>query len=213
MNTSIPYFSIFMDNSKLILIHTDHLGYMISNNDQMWVEKYKNPNQLQDFIEILENKDGSHLIVHNNDLEELWKVFQSRYSLISAAGGLVTNSKDKILFIYRRKMWDLPKGKMEKGEEIADTAMREVQEECGLNKLELVHFLVKTYHTYQNRKGDRKLKTTYWYHMKSDDKPIPQTEEDIELCEYLSLKEFMDKPRKVYTTIWQVIDKFQLITK
>jgi 8-oxo-dGTP pyrophosphatase MutT (NUDIX family) len=42
--------------------------------------------------------------------------------------------KGEVLFIFRNGKWDLPKGNR-KGEEIEDTAMREVEEETGVNQL------------------------------------------------------------------------------
>lgn len=210
MKNSIPCYKIFMENSKLVLVHSEHVDHIVHNSDKDQIETYRDNFNWQERIEYLEKNDGAIMIVHSDNIDQLWQSFQNEYSLIAAAGGLVTNKEDKILFIYRRKMWDLPKGKMEDGEEIKETAYREVQEECGLKNLEMGEFLIKTYHTYRNKKGKRKLKTTYWYHMQSDDKPTPQTEEDIELCEYLSLKEFMSKSRKVYSTIWQVLDSYQL---
>ena len=51
---------------------------------------------------------------------------------ITAAGGKVINPKGEILFIFRNNKWDLPKGKAEDNESIADTAIREVKEEVGI---------------------------------------------------------------------------------
>ena len=57
--------------------------------------------------------------------------FQGLYKIIEAAGGVVFNEKNEILMIYRLKTWDLPKGKIEKGETPADAAFREVCEETN----------------------------------------------------------------------------------
>ena len=46
--------------------------------------------------------------------------------------------------------WDLPKGKLEIGENPNECAMREVQEECGLNNdLSIIQELNPTYHVYE----------------------------------------------------------------
>ena len=51
---------------------------------------------------------------------------------IIAAGGLVTNENNELLMIFRRGKWDLPKGKLDKGETIEECAIREVEEETGI---------------------------------------------------------------------------------
>ena len=58
-----------------------------------------------------------------------------RFPLIEAAGGLVKHHNGKILFIYRNKKWDLPKGRIEKKEMLIDGAVREVMEETGVRDL------------------------------------------------------------------------------
>ena len=54
-----------------------------------------------------------------SDYDQLISDFKSLFRVIRAMGGIVVNPSDnKVLFIYRRNMWDLPKGKQEKGDEI-----------------------------------------------------------------------------------------------
>ena len=50
---------------------------------------------------------------------------------IKTAGGIVLKD-DKILFIYKRGRWDLPKGKVEEGASSRKTAKIEISEETGL---------------------------------------------------------------------------------
>ncbi len=65
--------------------------------------------------------------------ERLRKLFTE----VDAAGGLVSNESGQYLLIFRNGMWDLPKGKREKGESTAENAVREVMEECGIPTPEL----------------------------------------------------------------------------
>ena len=51
---------------------------------------------------------------------------------MQAAGGLVLNEKKEILLIFRRGKWDMPKGKLDKGEKLEDCAIREVGEVIAL---------------------------------------------------------------------------------
>lgn len=102
---------------------------------------------------------------------------------IVAAGGLITNPSGKLLLIFRRGYWDLPKGKVDEGEAIQDCALREVQEETGLSELTLGSQLGTTYHEYFDKWTNQDVeKETHWFAMTARDNQqiIPQTEEDIE---------------------------------
>src|ERR1700751_599181 len=48
--------------------------------------------------------------------ENLFELLESKCKIIHAAGGLVQNENKKLLMMYRNGKWDLPKGKLEKGE-------------------------------------------------------------------------------------------------
>lgn len=99
---------------------------------------------------------------------------------ITAAGGVVFNAEGKILWIFRRGKWDLPKGKADEGETMEQTALREVQEECGVQQLTAERYLGHCYHIYGLKKGKLAFKTTHWYRMHTRDTEFtPQTEEDI----------------------------------
>ena len=116
-----------------------------------------------------------------SDLEECWKVFQSKFTIQKAAGGKVFNQKNEVLFIYRFNTWDLPKGKLEKGESISECAIREVEEECGVTNLQIEKPLDTTYHIFE-RKDKIILKITYWFLMNTtyEGDLTPQIEEGIE---------------------------------
>lgn len=131
-------------------------------------------------IDLLENTSTPEINIYSEDLKNLWTHFSKLYKIIEAAGGLVKNEEDKILFIKRLGKWDLPKGKIEKGESLENAALREIKEETGLN-VNLDKFLDTTYHIYKERNGDRILKTTHWFCMKyfGNEAPKPQIEEGI----------------------------------
>lgn len=121
----------------------------------------------------------------SRDIEALKAFVKSRFTVIKAAGGVVTK-KDKVLFIYRLGKWDLPKGKFDKGETPEACALREVEEECAV-KVKITRKICKTWHTYtHNRKSI--LKKTYWYEMEliSDVGMKPQKEEGIEDIRWLN---------------------------
>jgi len=119
-------------------------------------------------------------IFYHPDFEELKKTFQKKFILIQAAGGLVKNEENKILMIFRRGKWDLPKGKLDKGEKLENCAIREVEEETGLKNVNLHFPLTVTYHTYYE--GTKYImKESHWFAMlvTNGQKLIPQTDEDI----------------------------------
>ena len=103
-----------------------------------------------------------------------------------AAGGVVEDERGRLLAIKRLGKWDLPKGKVEKHEAVEVGAVREVQEECGLNQVELVKPVTSTWHTYE-RKGKQHLKRTDWFLMRASSKEMltAQSEEDIEEVRWL----------------------------
>ena len=107
------------------------------------------------------------------------------FTIIKAGGGVVSNSKKEILFIYRMKKWDLPKGKLEKGESIKDCAVREVQEETKVN-VKCGEKILSTWHTYTKNKKFI-LKKTTWFNMNSvdDSKMKPQKKKKIEKVEWM----------------------------
>ncbi|KIA88853.1 NUDIX hydrolase [Kaistella jeonii] len=132
-------------------------------------------------VDLLENTSCPEMNVYGENIDEIWEDFTHMFKVIEAAGGLVKNKKDELLFIRRMGKWDLPKGKIEKDESLEQAALREVEEETGLKELILEEFLNNTFHIYTERNGEKILKTTYWFKMTyvGNEKPIPQKEEGI----------------------------------
>lgn len=129
---------------------------------------------------------------------------------IVAAGGLVFNEKKQLLMIFRREKWDLPKGKLDKGEKIEDCALREVEEETGLKKLVLKNFAGLTYHEYFDKYSNKNVtKETHWYEMFAPgDQPLtPQTEEDIQEIEWVDEKHIREKLNNTYPNIIEIVEK------
>ena len=131
---------------------------------------------------------------------------------IIAAGGIVTNHKNEILMIFRRGKWDLPKGKLDKGETIEACAVREVEEETGISSLELQNMVGITCHEYFDTWINKNvLKETHWFAMQVNGEPkiIPQTEEDIEeiiWADETALKECL---KNTYPNIAEIISRFR----
>lgn len=129
--------------------------------------------------DILDKKETKYHLYHKRE-EKLLEHLYTKLPVVIAGGGKVYNDKKEILFIHRNGKWDLPKGKIERKEDIETTAIREVEEETGVNGLEIIKFLYKTYHVFK-RNGIFKLKVTYWFEMKTDydGELVPQKNEGI----------------------------------
>ena len=142
------------------------------------------------------------IVVLSKDLSLDWNKFTSFFKPIVAAGGVVENEQGALLVIYRLGKWDLPKGKLEKGEEVRLCAVREVEEECGIEGLEITGDLPVSYHCYPYKKGWA-MKTTFWFRMKtSDDRDLkPQVEEGITEVMWCA----QDNLQKVYLNTYQSI--------
>ena len=120
--------------------------------------------------------------------KEVIKYLKKKFKVIKAAGGIVQNNENKILFIYRLGKWDLPKGKKDKGEKIKDCAVREVEEETN-TKVKIIKRNCTTWHTYTRYKKFI-LKKTVWYKMKciDDSKMKGQKKEKIEKVKWMENK-------------------------
>lgn len=165
--------------NTLSVIITDNIDYF-NKAETTQKSVFTNKSSLVELLNRLLNKEYSdEYIIYSFDFETLWKNFTANFKVIDAAGGLVHNDKNELLFIFRKGKWDLPKGKVEKNELIFDAAKREVEEECGLTDLRVNNKLTTTYHTYKDG-GKWVLKASYWYDMHSNQtKLTPQLEEGI----------------------------------
>ena len=158
--------------------------------------------KLKSALKNLSKKKNSSIRLIANDKKKALKKFLKLLPNIKAGGGKVINLKGDILFIFRNNKWDLPKGKAENNENIADTAIREVKEETGIKDLTITKPLQITYHIFKKNDSYR-LKITYWFEMKSlvDNKLIPQLEEGITRAEWINPSEIEKIKKKCYANI------------
>lgn len=145
------------------------------------------------------------LCLPDTDPEKRYAALCSRHEEIWAAGGLVRNPAGKYLLIYRNGCWDLPKGKQEAGEDLRTTALREVEEECGLHGLIAEAEICTTDHTYILN-GKQVLKHTRWYAMTTADEPqpVPQLEENITRAEWVEADCLPERIRESYLSVRDV---------
>lgn len=162
-------------------------------------------------IKYFQNKIDKAFLYHPDEKEILKKI-KEKIPVQKAGGGVVFNPKGEVLFILRSGKWDLPKGGVEKHEEMEETAIREVEEETGVSQLKIVRKLPKTYHIFK-RNGKYKLKITTWYEMTSDfDGPlVGQIEEDIEQVAWLNKEQIREAMNNSYENIKLLVDELGLL--
>jgi 8-oxo-dGTP pyrophosphatase MutT (NUDIX family) len=177
--------------------HTEN-GLILTNPDD---ETIKNS------IDKIDAAEVSSVVIIATEPEAIWEVFKKQFKIIQAGGGLVKNTEDEYLFIFRRGKWDLPKGKLDDGETISECALREVNEETGLQNITLGTHLCNTYHTYHEKKKFI-LKESVWFNMTcpSGQTLTPQTEEDIVEVKWLKKEEWHLVANNIFSSITDVLN-------
>ncbi len=202
-------YKIWINETPLILLQNAQLDAQHIDTTKNLLVRYNGKTRsLLNPIDMLEKtrRFGS-VIIYAEAYEQLVQDFESLYKKVEATGGLVYNKHGEILVMYRRSYWDLPKGKVDKGESREAAALREVQEETGLNRVKRGGLICKTLHTYKDKKRKRILKKTYWYKMVTDEEEvIPQTEEDIEALLWIQPADFLIKKSPIYNSVKVVIE-------
>lgn len=136
---------------------------------------------IRSLVGMFETSDTlNRIYIPTDDIEGTYRRICAEFLEVNAGGGLVSNRRGDYLLINRNGVWDLPKGHQDPGEEISVTALREVQEETGIDELVLRDLICITDHCYR-RNEIWHLKHTWWYDMLYTDPTdlTPQKEEDI----------------------------------
>jgi len=204
-------YKVFFNES---FIRFTHKSVQDKNPDSNIIP-YQNFYQIQNWLADAEKsaKPINTVLLHPKP-ELIWQDFKVLFKKVEAAGGLVQNKNDEFLFIYKKGKWDLPKGKIDKGEEPCDTAIREVSEETGLTNIKIIHDIINTYHIYKH-KDKLMLKKTYWFLIKnkgSDDLTL-QTEEHIENACWLDINNLSTVLDNSYGSIVDVFNIYKLQVK
>ncbi len=177
----------------------------------MLIQEVRTGSDITGALELWKSRPQAEaLILRGADADEVWELFSGLYVFVQAAGGCVTDERKRLLMIHRLGIWDLPKGKVDKGEAVDAGALREVREECGLKNVELLKRLCETWHTYE-RKGKQHLKRTDWYLMRgtNSDPLKAQTEEDISEVRWMDAAEVATMKAATYPSLRQVISAWE----
>ncbi len=205
------HIKIYFDQKPLFLcdVIDETIEPFLHHDDAVFIDELNN-HSINTVIHEMQVESIHAAVFLHPDLEKLKTAFWKKFKIVQAAGGLVLNEKNEVLMIFRRGHWDLPKGKLDKGETIEACAVREVMEETGLQKIKLKKNLITTYHTYHE--GTKFiLKENYWFLMsaESNQKLIPQTEEDITNISWKNLKDALQCLNNSYPSIKEVFESYQ----
>ena len=132
---------------------------------------------------------------------------KKKFNIVRASGGVV-DKDGLLLMIYRLNKWDLPKGKLEKGESWESGAQREVEEECNI-KVSMKDKICSTWHSY-SLNGKNVLKKTAWYAMSCEDDSDmkPQITEDIQAVEWKDSEQLKEALFNTYPSINYVVNRY-----
>lgn len=196
-------YKVFINDKPIIITSS------VKNNKQGFLAYPFTKFVFNDIINNLSNYKVKGIYVKSTNLENDWEKFKKNFKVVTAAGGLVVNKKNEILFIFRDNKWDLPKGHKEKGEKTKETAIREVQEECGIANIKIDRFLIKTHHIFHKNK-EVILKETHWYLMSSgySGSLTPQLEEGITEVAFKKKTEIPKVFLNTYGNIKMVYDAY-----
>lgn len=193
-------------NEKTVLLTDDFIRNFRVKDGLFY--KYSNIDELEELLSLFwEIKRFHTLFIYHHDLDQLIELFKSCFKLIYAGGGLIRNSQGRYLVMKRRGKWDLPKGKVNKGETIEAAAIMEATEETGLTGLVVISPMLSTYHTYYIEEKPV-LKRTTWFEMlyPGHDDPVPEIDEDITEIVWVRKEEI---PSLVENTYLSIADVFR----
>jgi hypothetical protein len=199
-------YKVFIENKVVEFVHSENAN---ENQGESWISSTENL-RIQDVLDFLEQYDlliGT--VVYDGEFERILSQIFSEYDWVEAAGGIVKKDK-RYLFIERHGRWDIPKGKLEKGEKPEVGAVREVEEECGITAPKINRLLTVTYHTYAYE-GNPTIKKTYWYAMdySGSDQLTPQLDESITQAVWLLKNEWTMVRSNTFSAILDVLDAAQ----
>ncbi len=201
MNITIHYLhkTILLTNDSPVIIY-DSATYIHTEL----------PSTLLIFTQLINEPNYNHFVFNIHSPAIALAHIQHILLPITAAGGVVSNGCNEILLMLRLGKWDLPKGKLDDGESIENCAIREIQEETGLQHACITNKLTKTYHIYYAYE-QWVIKTIHWYCVQA--KPpytiMPQLSEGIELLQWVNINDIAQYYNQTYGNIISVLDIYK----
>ena len=200
-------YKVFINNFHILFSE----NFNINNNDNLIVNKDDVYffDVYEEFMYFFENEKtciSNNIVLNSQNAYESFFRFKENFLCVSAAGGVVKNRFQEILFIHKNNIWDLPKGKIEAGEKPIETAKREVFEETNVSGAQIINsHIYSTYHIYRDKFNCNRLtlKETQWVFMESNFNSIlkPQIKEGI-----IDVKWFSYRDIRTLNTYASIID-------
>jgi 8-oxo-dGTP pyrophosphatase MutT (NUDIX family) len=204
------FIKVYFDNKPLFLCDEvdEEIQPYVHHDDAVFIDELDS-HSIKSMVHEMQLPKVHAGVFFHPDLTELKKSFFKKFTVIQAGGGLVMNNKDQVLLIHRRGKWDLPKGKLDRGERIEDCALREVREETGLTDLDLLGPLTITYHTYEEG-SKHMLKESHWFRMRNGSMQplIPQAEENITDIRWVNKSELQGYLENTFPSVADVLQQF-----
>jgi 8-oxo-dGTP pyrophosphatase MutT (NUDIX family) len=212
----VSIIELIMVRQMYYIFHGKHRLILANNQDQIktfnpdFILDQTNYDPVKNALLIVQKNTSEKTIVLLGNPEELMEKILDKFRLIKAAGGLFFNAQKELLFIKRLDKWDLPKGKLEKNEDIETCATREVMEETGAKNIVIDYSLADTFHTYYLN-DQWIIKQTHWFTMIGDEEQqfVPQAEEDIEEVKWMDLNTINLQELDTYPAIRHIINEYQ----
>lgn len=166
------------------------------------------PQSVQEAIMHMETPAIQAVVILYPDQQAVLQELMRQLIPIQAGGGLVYRKDQTVLLIFRRGKWDLPKGKLDEGEDIATCALREITEETGLANIHLEQPLLTTYHTYyQNDRHILKESTWFLVRAEGQEAAVPQLDEDIVECRWVPVEQLESYMAEAHASVVDVLKK------
>jgi 8-oxo-dGTP pyrophosphatase MutT (NUDIX family) len=101
-----------------------------------------------------------------------------------SAGGIVVNQFNEVVIVFTDTLsWQFPKGTVEKGDDYIATAIREIEEETGLQSLKLI----KKFPMYTRISTDKKVSRDIHYFLFQVEKLELRPGAEVTVCEWIPL--------------------------
>ena len=205
-------YKVFLNEKSILFTSSGKITITKPTNNP---PDFANVLQVSRWLDEFEKGDGTEKVIQSDNPEIFFKGFREALTNIEAAGGVIRNEKG-LLFIFRNEKWDLPKGKIDKGESPVEAALREVEEECGIHGHRIIRLLEPTYHLYRSpykkSKGEWIFKKTHWFEMEynGNESGFPQTDEGITEIRWFARDELGEVLDNTYGNLVELIKAYCL---
>lgn len=197
-------YKVFIDHKPVVFTTKEELS---TDKNVVKAKEITSAEELKPFIKKASIAEPVFLISKNP--KKAFKSFFESHKKIEAAGGIVKR-KEKYLVIKRKGLWDIPKGRIDKGESAEHACVREIMEECGIEEQKIVGKLTETYHT-MKWNGQPALKHTQWYMLtyNGPKETRPEVKEEITEAKWMTREKMMSIRKKTFGSINEVLDAFE----